>query len=128
MRYCLACLVLLSSFLNCQYVQASEVLAVGTEFAYVFEQTPDGKFVGLGADIVRALAKQNGDTVRFEIYPWSRAQWMVENDQAQILIGPYKTPQREANLVLRAEDSIVTIWCFTHAKTMLCIGTAIMRR
>lgn len=74
---------------------AAEVLAVGTEFAYVFERTAGGEFTGLGADIVRALAKQAGDTVKFEIYPWSRAQWMVENDQAQILIGPYKTAERE---------------------------------
>lgn len=74
---------------------AAEVLAVGTEFAYVFERAPSGEFTGLGVDIVRALAKQAGDTVRFEIYPWSRAQWMVENDQAQIVVGPYKTPERE---------------------------------
>lgn len=75
---------------------AGQVLAVGTEFANVFERTPSGEFTGLGADIVRALAKQNGDEVKFEIYPWARAQWMVENDQAQILIGPYKTVEREA--------------------------------
>ncbi|MBI1772421.1 MAG: transporter substrate-binding domain-containing protein [Burkholderiales bacterium] len=77
-------------------VCAGQVLAVGTEFANVFERTPNGEFTGLGADIVRVLARQNGDEVRFEIYPWARAQWMVEHEQAQILIGPYKTAEREA--------------------------------
>lgn len=76
-------------------VHAAEVLAVGTEFASVFERNPSGEFTGLGVDILRALARQSGDSLKFEIYPWSRAQWMVENDQAQILIGPYKTPERE---------------------------------
>ncbi|BBB67274.1 ABC transporter substrate-binding protein [Undibacterium sp. YM2] len=75
---------------------AGQVLAVGTEFANVFERTPTGEFTGLGADIIRALARQNGDEVKFEIYPWARAQWMVEHEQAQILIGPYKTAEREA--------------------------------
>ncbi|PXX47528.1 substrate-binding periplasmic protein [Undibacterium pigrum] len=75
---------------------AGQVLAVGTEFANVFERSPNGEFTGLGADIIRMLARQNGDEVKFEIYPWARAQWMVEHEQAQILIGPYKTVEREA--------------------------------
>ncbi|MBI3285226.1 MAG: transporter substrate-binding domain-containing protein [Burkholderiales bacterium] len=83
------------AFAGQQASQAAEVLAVGTEFAHVFERTPAGEFTGLGVDILKALAKRNGDTLRFEIYPWSRAQWMAENDQAQILVGPYKTPERE---------------------------------
>ncbi|MES2042056.1 MAG: transporter substrate-binding domain-containing protein [Pseudomonadota bacterium] len=78
------------------FAHAGQVLAVGTEFANVFERTPSGEFTGLGADIIRVLARQNGDEVKFEIYPWARAQWMVEHEQAQILIGPYKTAEREA--------------------------------
>lgn len=78
---------------------AGQILVVGTEFANVFERNPSGEFTGLGADIVRMLARQNGDEVKFEIYPWARAQWMVENEQAHILIGPYKTPEREAKYV-----------------------------
>ena len=76
-------------------VHAAQVYAVGTEFARIFERNADGDFVGLGVDIIRAIAKQNGDTVTFDIFPWRRAQTMVENGQAQILIGPYKTPERE---------------------------------
>lgn len=89
-------LLALMTAMSATPVRAGQVLAVGTEFANVFERTPNGEFTGLGADIIRVLARQNGDEVRFEIYPWARAQWMVENEQAQILIGPYKTAEREA--------------------------------
>ncbi|MFZ6768653.1 substrate-binding periplasmic protein [Undibacterium sp. Di26W] len=78
---------------------AAQVLAVGTEFANVFERSATGEYTGLGVDILRALAKQNGDDIRFEIYPWARAQWMVENEQAQILVGPYKTSERESKFI-----------------------------
>ncbi len=88
-------LLALTLLLSCQ-VRAVELLAVGTEFAKVFERTPSGEFAGLGVDVVRALAHQQHDTVRFEIYPWPRAQAMIELGQADILIGPYKTLEREA--------------------------------
>jgi polar amino acid transport system substrate-binding protein len=75
---------------------AAERLAVGAQFSRVFEQAPNGEWTGLGVDIVRALAARAGDTVRFQAYPWPRAQAMVEQGQADILIGPYKSPEREA--------------------------------
>ncbi|MBC7917634.1 MAG: transporter substrate-binding domain-containing protein [Rhodoferax sp.] len=75
---------------------ARELLAVGTSFFKVFEKTPSGEPVGLGVDVVRALALQTGDTVRFEMYPWARAQAMVQAGSADILIGAYKNAEREA--------------------------------
>jgi polar amino acid transport system substrate-binding protein len=78
---------------------AAERLAVGAQFSRVFEQAPNGEWSGLGVDIVRALAARAGDTVRFQIYPWPRAQAMVAQGQADILIGPYKSPEREARFV-----------------------------
>jgi polar amino acid transport system substrate-binding protein len=76
-------------------VDARELLVVGTHFPRIFERTPEGAYVGLGADVVRQVAKQSGDTARFEIYPWARAQAMVEQGIADVLVGPYKTPDRE---------------------------------
>lgn len=72
-----------------------EVLVVGSEFAYLYEKDQAGKAVGFAVDILKLLAQRHQFNLRFEFYPWSRAQWMVEQGQAQILIGPYKTPQRE---------------------------------
>lgn len=77
-------------------VQARELRVAGTHFAHVFELAPNGEFVGLGADLIREYGKRTGDTVRFAIYPWVRAQALVERGEADILVGPYKTPEREA--------------------------------
>ena len=72
-----------------------ELRVVGTHFARVYEhRVPDG-YVGLGPDLLREIGKRLGATVRFEIYPWARAQLIVEQGEADILVGPYKTPERE---------------------------------
>ena len=76
-------------------LDARELLAVGTTFGRVFERNAAGEFVGLGVDLVRVMAERTGDTVRFELYPWVRAQTLVERGAADILVGPYKTPERE---------------------------------
>lgn len=73
---------------------ARELLVVGAHFERVFERSSDGEFTGLGPDIVRQVARQTQDTVRFEMYPWARAQAMVAQGAADILIGPYKTAER----------------------------------
>ncbi len=78
---------------------AAEIIVVGTDFSHVFEQDKDGKFDGLAVATLNELARKNGDQLSFALYPWSRAQWMVETGQAHILIGPYKTPEREAKFL-----------------------------
>ncbi len=87
----LACAVLLPGMAS-----ARELLVAGTSFTRVFERTATGEFTGLGVELVRAMARLQGDTVRFELYPWMRAQQMVAQGQADVLVGPYKTAQREA--------------------------------
>lgn len=74
---------------------AAERLAVGASFSGVFEQTADGQWRGLGVEVLQQLADSAGDTIRFKMYPWPRAQAMVELGQADILIGPYRSPERE---------------------------------
>ncbi|HYD60129.1 MAG TPA: transporter substrate-binding domain-containing protein [Noviherbaspirillum sp.] len=84
------------SFALATAAQARELRVAGTHFARVFELAPNGEYTGLGADLIREIARRTGDTVRFAIYPWVRAQALVERGEADILIGPYKTPEREA--------------------------------
>jgi len=74
---------------------ARELLVVGTQFGRLFEQAPNGEFEGLAVTLVREFARASGHTVRFDIYPWARAQMVVQTGKADMLIGPYKTPERE---------------------------------
>ncbi len=76
--------------------QAREVLVVGTTFARIYEQTETGEFIGLGAELARTIAQQQGLNLKFGIFPWARAQEMVANGSADVLMGPYKTPARES--------------------------------
>jgi len=76
--------------------QARELFVVGTTFARIFEQTETGEIVGLGAELARSIAQQQGLIIKFGIFPWARAQEMVANGSADVLVGPYKTPAREA--------------------------------
>lgn len=73
---------------------AAQRTAVGASFSHIFEQGADGQWQGLGVDVLRVLAARAGDTILFQQYPWPRAQAMVERAQADILIGPYKSPER----------------------------------
>lgn len=75
-------------------VRAVERVAVGAPFSRIFEQRADGQWQGLGVDVLRILAARAGDTISFRLYPWPRAQAMVERAQADILVGPYKSPER----------------------------------
>lgn len=76
--------------------QAREWLVVGTHFPQVYEQAGDGRFTGLAPALLRELAGELGAELHFELYPWARAQRMVELGQADILVGPYRTAEREA--------------------------------
>lgn len=77
-------------------VRAAEAgpLAVGTSFARLFG--PDQR--GLAVDLLDEIFAPLGLRPRYEHYPWQRAQNMVQQGQAQILIGPYRTPEREGRL------------------------------
>jgi polar amino acid transport system substrate-binding protein len=90
---------------------ARELLAVGTNFPGVFEQQVDGELGGLAVSVLREALKPLGHHVRFELYPWARAQKMVESGRADILIGPYKSAEREKRFIFSAQpfyrDSIV---------------------
>ena len=77
---------------------ARELLAVGAQFARVFEYQSSGEYGGLGAELLRLMAARTGHTVRFRMVPWARAQAMLVQGQADILIGPYRTPERIASM------------------------------
>lgn len=97
LRFGLSCLLLHAAALHAQTLRV-----VGTTFARIYEQNGYGEFSGMGVDLVRELAQRLGYDVQFELYPWPRAQQMVELGQADVLMGPYKTPDRVARFTFAA--------------------------
>ena len=83
--------------------QARELRVVGTFFPRVYEQTEDGQFSGLGPAVLRELAGSLESELHFELHPWARAQRMVELGSADILVGPYRTAEREQRFAFAAE-------------------------
>ncbi|MGV7206246.1 substrate-binding periplasmic protein [Oxalobacteraceae bacterium A2-2] len=72
------------------------VRVVGSQFARIFERTADGAYTGLGVDVARQVLAEMGCEARIDIYPWKRAQAMVAQGQADLLVGPYKSAERLA--------------------------------
>lgn len=68
---------------------------VGTRFEGVYERQSDGEFSGLGVDVARLLARRRECAAQFELYPWRRAQQRVGMGLADVLVGPYKSAERE---------------------------------
>lgn len=67
----------------------------GTSFPSLLEKTADGNFRGLATDIARTITERLGHTIVIDLYPWKRAQLMVKTGKADVLMPPYKTPERE---------------------------------
>ncbi len=85
-------LMLLASAPALPAAQAQDMVhAVGSLFARIYE--PDGAQPrGLAVDLLRRCL---GEPLRFGFLPYPRAQLEVEQGDADVLIGPYRTPERE---------------------------------
>lgn len=87
--------VVLIFMLSVSGVNAESYLFVGSNFPLLSERLPDQTLGGISIDIVRIICKRLGHTPVFELYPWVRAQALVKTGQADVLLVPYKTPERE---------------------------------
>lgn len=78
------------------------VLVAGTVFARLFEPVPGAaptaRPQGFAVDLLDAVLLPAGVTPTYELFPWLRAQAMIEQGSAQILVGPYRTREREARM------------------------------
>ncbi|WP_426318011.1 substrate-binding periplasmic protein [Pseudoduganella sp. R-43] len=83
------------ALLCCLPAAARDLLVIGTHFERVYERGQEGEIVGLGPEIVRLIAERLGHRAIFELYPWARAQALVAQGKADILVGPYKTFERQ---------------------------------
>jgi polar amino acid transport system substrate-binding protein len=109
-RWCSAGLVQLAGLgIPAWADRASPIRAVGAQFARIHEGAEGQNPRGLAVDLLTQLF---GDSIHFEWLPWPRAQLMVEQGDADLLVGPYRTPEREARLLfsLRAFYADAMIW------------------
>lgn len=68
---------------------------------------------GIGAELARAACDRAHLSCSFQQFPWPRAQKEVEMRQADILIGPFRTPEREAWMEFSREHFYVDqMWLF----------------
>ncbi len=68
---------------------------VGSEFPDILSYDKDGVLKGSAAEIIDTASKKLNFKYKISLYPWIRATEMVKYGQADILIGPYKTKERE---------------------------------
>ena len=101
----------------------TELRVAGTRFEGVYERQPDGEFTGLGVEVVNLLARRRGWTVTFDMYPWRRAQQRVGMGLSDVLVGPYKTVEREQTMRFTGqpffEDQVAF---YSRAKGMMFWG------
>ncbi|GGP21034.1 substrate-binding periplasmic protein [Silvimonas iriomotensis] len=76
----------------------TELRCVGTEFTTLTRNTPDGPR-GFALDILDELGKRAGFHCNVDLLPWKRAQALVARNEADLLIGPYRTRLREHDMV-----------------------------
>lgn len=109
----------LFSILICFYpvVNAETLTIVGEHFPRATEA--DG--TGVQFEMVKALFEPLGYQLRFQVYPYKRAVQMIENEQADIIVGIY---QSSAQLLYSAkpEDADKMVAIFTQDKANLFQG------
>ncbi len=84
---------LLLSGIAAHTIAVTELRCVGTEFTSLTESTPQGPR-GLAITLLNELGDKSGFHCNVELLPWKRAQAMVAHNEADILIGPYRTRAR----------------------------------
>ena len=88
-------MLIVALLLMCATVQAETYVFVGSHFPILSEETPTGEFRGIAIDIAKIITERLGHTISIRLYPWARAQYLVRNGSADVLMAPYKTPERE---------------------------------
>lgn len=92
-------LLFVVTFLIVMPVHAEKIKVVGTHFNKIFEfNSGTGKYEGVAFDLLTKIAAQKNLQIEYAIYPWNRAQYLISTGRADLLIGPYRTPEREKQM------------------------------
>lgn len=87
-------LPLIFTLMSIQSVYSKTYLFIGSDLPRILTKDNLGRTQGIGADVVKTIIKRMGHKVKIEMYPWKRALKVMEADQADALIGPFKTLER----------------------------------
>jgi polar amino acid transport system substrate-binding protein len=75
----------------------------------------DGQPAGLAFEIVSRAFRQLGHSLNVELYPWSRAQAMMQAGEADCIFTIYRTPERERFLDY-GNESLVSQVIYFYAR------------
>ena len=81
--------------LFCQSAAADTYFFVGSHFPILSEETEKGQLTGIAIDVATIIGRRLGHTITIRLYPWERAKYMVKTGLADVLMAPYKCPDRE---------------------------------
>jgi len=82
---------------------ARQLRAIAEAFPTIAEMAPDGSLHGVGVEIVQQVAARLGMPISITIIPWGRSLAQMQHGDADILIGPYPTPERAAYMDFSAD-------------------------
>ncbi len=98
MRMCRS-LIFVITLLILAPAHAEKIKVVGTHFNKIFEYNAStGHYEGVAVDLLNKVAAKKDLKIEYAIYPWNRAQYLIATGRADLLIGPYKTAEREKQM------------------------------
>ncbi len=106
-----SCLMALLILVGSGSAEAQTVLRVVGNDAPPYRIIQGREFSGIYFDTIREIGKRLGVQIEFTEAPLKRALMMMETGQADVMVGPNKTPEREAfmvfsNAVFPAENKV----------------------
>jgi polar amino acid transport system substrate-binding protein len=97
--YTITCLLTLLFFSVFIPLYAQETIVVVGNHAPPYRIIEDGEFSGIYFDTIKAIAERLKLSIEFREEPFARALVSMERGDADIMLGPNRTPEREKFLI-----------------------------
>jgi polar amino acid transport system substrate-binding protein len=76
--------------------EARDLRVIAESFPTIAEAGSDGVLKGVGVDVIRLIAERLHQSITISVVPWGRSLQQMQHGEADILLGPYPTPERAA--------------------------------
>jgi polar amino acid transport system substrate-binding protein len=94
--YCKTLLALLFMVTSITSAKARDLRVIAESFPTIAEAGSDGVLKGVGIDVIRLIAERLHQPITVSVIPWGRSLQQMQHGDADILVGPYPTPERAA--------------------------------